>query len=75
MCQAFYGLRGRFWVYKGLNGDVFFDWQLTREHHHFADWIGDAYEGVIWKGYQPAQRFNALICSGSPQSQTRIANP
>ena len=38
---------GRFWVYKGLRGDVLFDWQLSREHHHFPDWIGENFEGVI----------------------------
>lgn len=50
--------RGRFWVYKGLGGDVLFDWQLTREHHHFADWIGDAYEGVLGSdGYEAYHRY------------------
>jgi len=45
--------RGRFWVYKGLNGDVLFDWQLSREHHHFPDWIGADFEGIIGSdGYE-----------------------
>ena len=39
--------RGRFWLYKGLNGNVIFDWQLGRDHHHFFDWIGDDFEGVL----------------------------
>ena len=39
--------RGRFWLYKGLNGNVLFDWQLSREHHHFYDWIGADFEGVL----------------------------
>jgi len=39
--------RGRFWVYKAAGGDVLFDWQLSREHHHFTDWIGEDFEGVI----------------------------
>ena len=39
--------RGRFWLYKGLNGNVIFDWQLGRDHHYFYDWIGDHFEGVL----------------------------
>src|SRR5690606_35812014 len=26
---------GFFWVYRGLTGDVIYDWQTTREHRHF----------------------------------------
>jgi len=44
---------GYFWVYKGLNGDVLFDWQTSREHHHFANWIGEDFEGTIGSdGYE-----------------------
>jgi hypothetical protein len=39
--------RGRFWLYKGLNGNVIFDWTLGRDHHHFLDWIGEDFEGVL----------------------------
>ncbi|MDA0766949.1 MAG: IS66 family transposase [Verrucomicrobia bacterium] len=50
--------RGRFWVYKGLNGDVLFDWQLTREHHHLTDWLGRDYEGVLGSdGYEAYQSY------------------
>ena len=50
--------RGRFWVYKGLNGDVLFDWQLTREHHHLTDWLGRDYEGVLGSdGYEAYLRY------------------
>ena len=39
--------RGRFWLYKGLNGNVLFDWTLGRDHHYFLDWIGTEYEGIL----------------------------
>ncbi|YCM44740.1 IS66 family transposase [Verrucomicrobiaceae bacterium 227] len=39
--------RGRFWLYKGLNGNVLFDWTLGRDHHHFLDWIGNDFEGIL----------------------------
>lgn len=39
--------RGRFWLYKGLNGNVIFDWTLGRDHQHFLDWIGPDFEGII----------------------------
>ena len=39
--------RGRFWLYKGLNGNVIFDWTLGRDHHYFLDWIGTEYEGIL----------------------------
>jgi len=34
-------------VYRGLTGDVIFDWQTSREHRHFAEWMGDDYEGTL----------------------------
>ncbi len=50
--------RGRFWVYKGANGDVLFDWQLSREHHHFPDWIGEDFEGIIGSdGYEAYPKY------------------
>jgi hypothetical protein len=39
--------RGRFWLYKGLNGNVIFDWTLGRDHHYFLDWIGQDFEGIL----------------------------
>ena len=38
---------GRFWLYKGLNGNVLFDWQLDRKHHHLFDWLGPDFEGIL----------------------------
>jgi len=38
---------GRFWLYKGLNGNVLFDWQLTRQHYHLFDWLGPDFEGIL----------------------------
>jgi transposase len=45
--------RGYFWVYRGLTGEVIFDWQTSREHRHVSDWLGPEYEGVLQSdGYQ-----------------------
>ena len=38
---------GRFWLYKGLNGNVLFDWQLDRKHQHLFDWLGSDFEGIL----------------------------
>jgi Transposase IS66 family/IS66 C-terminal element len=38
---------GYFWVYRGLAGDVIFDWQTSREHRHAAEWLGPDLEGVL----------------------------
>lgn len=38
---------GFFWVYRGMNSDVIFDWQTSREHHHAEDWLGPDYEGYL----------------------------
>ncbi len=44
---------GYFWVYRGLTGDVIFDWQTSRQHHHPAGWLGHDFEGVLVSdGYQ-----------------------
>ena len=49
---------GYFWVYRGLTGDVIFDWQTTREHHHAADWLGPDYEGILQSdGYQAYENY------------------
>jgi len=38
---------GRFWLYKSLNGNVIFDWQLDRKHQHLFDWLGPDFEGIL----------------------------
>lgn len=38
---------GRFWLYKALNGNVLFDWQLDRKHHHLFDWLGPDFQGIL----------------------------
>jgi hypothetical protein len=44
---------GYFWVYRGLTGDVIFDWQTSREHRHASEWLGPDYEGILQSdGYQ-----------------------
>lgn len=45
--------QGYLWVYRGLTGDVIFDWQTSREHRHLAEWFGKNFEGVLLSdGYQ-----------------------
>lgn len=49
---------GYFWVYRGLSGDVIFDWQTSREHHHVSDWLGPDYEGILQSdGYQAYESY------------------
>ncbi|GAA5484314.1 IS66 family transposase ISVsp3 [Haloferula sargassicola] len=53
--------RGYFWVYRGLDGDVIFDWQTSREHHHLADWLGADFEGILQSdGYEAYERYCEL---------------
>ena len=45
--------QGYFWVYRGLDGEVVFDWQTSREHRHVAEWLGPDFEGVLQSdGYE-----------------------
>jgi hypothetical protein len=30
-----------------MDGDVIFDWQTSRAHHHAANWLGEDFEGVL----------------------------
>ena len=39
--------QGYFWVYRGLTGDVIFDWLTSREHRHTVEWFGDEFEGIL----------------------------
>lgn len=49
---------GYFWVYRGLAGDVIFDWQTSREHRHVSDWLGPDYEGILQSdGYQAYENY------------------
>jgi transposase len=49
---------GYFWVYRGLTGDVIFNWQTSREHHHASDWLGPDYEGILQSdGYQAYESY------------------
>ena len=51
---------GYFWVYRGLEGDVIFDWQTSREHHHATDWLGPDFEGILQSdGYEAYPRYCA----------------
>ena len=53
--------RGYFWVYRGLYGDVIFDWQTTREHRHVVDWLGNNFEGTLLSdGYEAYERYCEL---------------
>ena len=49
---------GYFWVYRGLTGDVIFDWQTSREHRHASEWLGPDYEGFLQSdGYQAYENY------------------
>lgn len=49
---------GYFWVYRGLTGDVIFDWQTSREHRHASEWLGPDYEGILQSdGYQAYESY------------------
>jgi transposase len=49
---------GYFWVYRGLTGDVIFDWQTSREHRHVSEWLGPDYEGILQSdGYQAYEAY------------------
>lgn len=44
---------GYLWAYRGIGGDVIFDWQTSREHRHLPEWLGWEYEGVLQSdGYE-----------------------
>lgn len=44
---------GYLWVYRGLNNDILFDWQTSREHRHLIEWLGEDIEGTIQSdGYE-----------------------
>lgn len=50
--------QGYFWVYRGLNGDVLFDWQTSREHRHLSEWLGNDFEGILQSdGYEAYESF------------------
>ena len=49
---------GYFWVYRGLTGEVIFDWQTSREHRHVSDWLGPDYQGILQSdGYQAYENY------------------
>jgi hypothetical protein len=64
---------GYFWVYRGLGGDVIFDWQTSREHHHVADWLGSGYEGILQSDGYEAYRNYCLAQSLRGKKVTRAA--
>jgi hypothetical protein len=38
--------KGYYWVYRGLGGEVIFDWCTTREHKHLLKWLGKDFTGT-----------------------------
>ena len=49
---------GYFWVYRGLTGEVIFDWQTSREHRHVSDWLGLDFQGILQSdGYQAYENY------------------
>lgn len=54
--------KGYYWVYRGLDGEVIFDWRTTREHKHLHKWLGKNFEGILqsdgytaYEGYARSQ--------------------
>ena len=39
--------KGYYWVYRGLDGEVIFDWCTTREHKHLQKWLGKNFTGIL----------------------------
>ena len=39
--------KGYYWVYRGPNGEVIFDWCTTREHKHLQKWLGKDFVGIL----------------------------
>lgn len=59
---------GYFWVYRGPNGDVIFDWQTSREHHHAAHWLGAHYQGILQSdGYEAYSNYCARQALGGKE--------
>lgn len=50
--------KGYYWVYRGLNGEVIFDWCTTREHKHLNRWLGKNFEGILHSdGYEAYESY------------------
>ena len=54
--------KGYYWVYRGLDGEVIFDWCTTREHKHLQKWLGKNFAGILqsdgyaaYEGYARSQ--------------------
>ena len=64
---------GYFWVYRGMKGDVIFDWQTSREHKHAGAWLGPDYEGILQgDGYEAYANYCATQALRGKQV-TRVA--
>jgi hypothetical protein len=64
---------GYFWVYRAMSGDVIFDWQTSREHHHVADWLGPDYEGILQSDAYKAYHDYCVAQALRGKSVTRVA--
>lgn len=50
--------KGYYWVYRGRNGEVIFDWRTTREHKHLNEWLGRNFSGVLQSdGYEAYESY------------------
>ena len=39
--------KGYYWVYRGMNGEVIYNWCTSREHKHLRKWLGNHFQGIL----------------------------
>ena len=39
--------KGYYWVYRGIDGEVIYNWCTSREHQHLKKWLGKHFQGVL----------------------------
>lgn len=61
--------KGYYWVYRGMDGEVIYNWCTSREHKHLKKWLGKHFQGVIqsdgYDAYESLVRSQAL--EGKPK--------
>jgi transposase len=69
--------KGYYWVYRGPDGEVIFDWHTTREHKHLTAWLGENFGGVLqsdgYAAYQEYVRARAASKNGGKPKLERAS--
>ena len=56
--------KGYYWVYRGMGGEVIYNWCTSREHKHLKKWLGKHFQGVLqsdgYDAYESLVRSYAL---------------